>query len=124
MAANEDNDGPLPEGAEPYSRAQKALLAAVVAVGLLIMAGVGVVVFTIVNRLGKLPDTTKEAASATVPLSMPAESRLELPAGAIVEETVLDGNRLAVRYRTANGAAIVLFDLTTGRTLSTVAIGP
>ncbi len=124
MAANEDNDGPLPEGAEPYSRAQKALLAVVVAVGLLIMAGVGVVVFTIVNRLGKLPDTTKEAASATVPLGMPAESRLALPAGASIEETVLDGNRLAVRYRTQSGTSIVLFDLTTGRTLGTVVLGP
>lgn len=124
MAANEDNEDPLPEGAEPYSRAQKALLAAVVAVGLLIMAGVGVVVFTIVNRLGKLPDTPKVASSATVPLSMPAESRIELPSGATVEETVLDGSRLAIRYRTQSGTSIVLFDLTTGQTLGTVALGP
>lgn len=124
MASNEDSDGPLPEGAEPYSRAQKALLAAVVAVGLLIMAGVGVVVVTIVNRLGSLPDTPKTTLEATEPVPLPAGSRLELPLGAEVLETELDGNRLAVRYRSPGGAGIILFDVSTGKSLGTVVIGP
>ena len=122
-ATDDDRDGPLPEGAEPYSRAQKALLAAVVVVGLLIMAGVGVVIVTIVNRLGKLSDTPKDAVSATVPFSMPADGRLTLPAGAVIEETALDGSRLAVRYRAGSQTAIVLYDLSTGQTLGTVTVG-
>jgi hypothetical protein len=125
MAADDNElEGPLPEGAAPYSRAQKALLAVVVGLGLLIMAGVGVVVVTIVNRLGKLSDTPKPAAVATRTPAMPAESRLALPDGAVVEETVLDGSRLAVRYRSPSGAGIVVFDLETGKPLGTVKIGP
>jgi hypothetical protein len=125
MAVDEDDpSGPLPEGAAPYARAQRALLAALVIVGLLLMAGVGVVVVTIVNRLGKLSDTPKPGAEATAAWTMPAESHVVLPAGAVVEETALDGARLALRYRSPSGAGIIIVDLATGRALGRVTLGP
>jgi hypothetical protein len=125
MAGDEDDPGgPLPEGAESYSRAQKALLAAVVTVGLLIMAGVGVVVVTIVDRLGRLSDTPTASVKATAGFTMSSDSRLALPAGAVVEETTLDGTRLAVRYRAPSGNGIIIFDLATGKTLGMVTFGP
>jgi hypothetical protein len=126
LRANDDEapNGPPAEAAMPYSRGQKALLGAVVVVGLLIMIGVGVVIFTIVNRLGKLPDTQKSPPEATAALTMPAEATLALPAGAEVEEMALDGARLALRYKSPSGAGIVLYDLSAGTSLGTVRLGP
>lgn len=127
LKANDDEApaGPLTEEAMPYTRAQKALLGAVVVVGLLIMIGVGVVIFTIVNRLGKLSDTQKSPPEATEPaLAMPAEAKLALPEGAEAEEMALDGSRLAIRYRGPAGAGIVIYDLAAGSTIGTVRLGP
>lgn len=127
LKANDDEApaGPLTEEAMPYSRAQKALLGAVVVVGLLIVIGVGVVIFTIVDRLGKLSDTQKSPAEATAAaLAMPAEAKLVLPEGVEAQEMTLDGSRLAIRYRGPAGSGIVVYDLATGKTLGTVRLGP
>ncbi len=120
---DEEPPGPLTEEALPYSRAQKALIAAVACVGLLIMVGVGVVIFTVVNRLGSLSDTPKGTGEATAPLTMPATVRLALPAGAEVQDMALDGPHLAIRYRAGSETAILIYDLSTGKPVGTVAIG-
>ncbi|MEZ5926073.1 MAG: DUF6476 family protein [Hyphomicrobiaceae bacterium] len=125
MAGDDDEaTGPLPPGAEPYSRAQKALLAAVVVVGLLIMIGVGVVIMTIVNRLGTLSDSPETASKATSDLALPAMSRLALPAGAVIEEMTLDGSRLAIRFQGPEGRGILIYDLKAGKALGTIEITP
>ncbi len=126
LKANDDEPplGPLTEEALPYSRAHKALIAAVAGVGLLIMAGVGVVIFTVVNRLGSLSDTPKGATEATTALTMPAGARLALPEGAAVQEMALDATHLAIRYKAGTGTAILIYDLAAGKPVGTVAIGP
>ncbi|MFO1170169.1 MAG: hypothetical protein U1E49_04290 [Hyphomicrobiaceae bacterium] len=126
LKANDDEVplGPLTEEALPYSRAQKALIAAVAGVGLLIMAGVGVVIFTVVNRLGSLSDTPKGAPEATTAFTIPAGAQLALPKGAEVQEMALDGARLAIRYQSAAGKSILIYDLATAKPIGTVALGP
>lgn len=82
----------------------RALKGLVIGMGGLIVAGLVVVVATVVNR-----SLDRDAAPAT-------ESALALPRGAEVLETALDGGRIALRLRLADGTtAIHVFELATGR---------
>ena len=80
----------------------RALKGLVIVMGALIVAGLVTVVVTIANR-------TVDGGAAT-------EAAFALPAGAEVLETALDGGRIALRLRLADGTtAIHVFDLATGR---------
>ena len=88
----------------------RALKALVIGMGVLIVVGLIVVAVTIANRTldGERP---------------PTEAAFALPDGAKVLETALDGNRIALRLRLADGAeAIHVFDLATGRRVATARI--
>ena len=89
----------------------RALKALVIGMGVLIAAGLAVVVVTVANR-------TLDGGKP------PTEATLALPTGAEVLETALDGDRVALRLRLADGTtAIHVFDLATGRRLATARIG-
>ncbi len=80
----------------------RALKGLVIGMGVLIVAGLAVVVVTIANR-------SFHGAAA------PTDAVLALPQGAEVVETSLDGQRLALRLRLADGTSeIHVFDLATG----------
>ena len=89
----------------------RALKGLVIGMGALIVAGLAVVAVTIVNR-------SLDGGAAT-------EAALALPEGAEVLETALDGGRVALRLRLADGTtAIHVFDLATGRRIAAARIGP
>ena len=85
----------------------------VIAMGLLIVAGVTILGVTIANRIAARGD----AAQA------PTEQfALSLPDGARIVETTLGDDRLALRLETPDGIQILIVDLTTGALVSTVNI--
>ena len=89
----------------------RALKALVIGMGVLIAVGLATVVVTIANRT---LDTDRP----------PTEAAFAIPPGAEVLETALDGGRVALRLRLADGTtAIHVFDLATGRRVATVRIG-
>ena len=80
----------------------RALKALVIGMGVLIAAGLVTVVVTIASR-------TLDGGKP------PSEAAFAVPAGAEVLETALDGDRMALRLRLADGTtAIHVFDLATG----------
>ncbi len=85
----------------------------VIAMGLLIVAGVAVLGITVVNRI---------AARSEVASTPPEQIALSLPEGTRIVETALANDRLALRVETAHGAEILIVDLSTGKLVSTVAI--
>ena len=86
-----------------------ALKGLVIGMGVLIFAGLIVVVVTIANRMGG------DGAAKT---PMATESTLQIPAGAQVLETTLDGSRVALRLRLRDGAtAIHVFNLADGKSV-------
>ena len=88
----------------------RALKALVIGMGVLIVAGLATVVVTIANRT---LDTDRP----------PTEAAFALPDGAAVLETALDGDRVALRLRLADGTtAIHVFDLATGRRVAVARI--
>jgi len=93
----------------------KALKALVIGMGVLIFAGLVVVVVTIANRSGspKPPTAEPKGGSGT----------LEIPAGATVLESDLDSARVALRLRLSDGTMVLsIHDLATGKHLSTLPI--
>ena len=93
----------------------RALQAAVVVMGILIVAGVVVIVVTMVNRMGQRP-----------PAGLPAfgEVPLTLPAGARVVWATVDGGRLVIHIQGAGDAArFEVVDLATGARLGSVRVG-
>ena len=89
----------------------QALKALVILMGILIVAGIAVIGFTISQRLAKpatgLPDL--------------GEVTLGQPAGTTILSAIPGDGRLAVSVRLPDGATrIVIIDLATGRRLGTV----
>jgi hypothetical protein len=107
-------------GSGPLSAGQvRALKIAVVVMGVLIVLGL----FTVIARiiyLASRPGRQVQAASQAVK----AEQRLALPPGAVVRQTSLSGDRLAVHYEAPSGAGIVVLDLASGHVVSRIELAP
>lgn len=89
----------------------RALKFLVIAMGVLIVAGVGFIAITIADRSAK--SLSGDAAPADVSVAIPPGSR--------IVETTLDGDRLALRLELADGATRVLVvDTATGREIARV----
>jgi hypothetical protein len=84
------------------------LKAAVVVMGLLILAGIAVVGVTLVNRMG---GTSPSVATA---------GRIELPAGARVIETHVDGKTVMLRLAMPDGSARIAVYETSGKLVSMI----
>ncbi len=90
--------------------------------GVLIIIGTAVVGYTIVQRkMATNGGTVKTGAAAPAsPMSF-GEVMAKLPADAVVEEMVGEGNRLMVRIRDAGDAqSILIFDLNNGQRLGVI----
>ena len=88
----------------------RALKGLVIGMGALIVAGLAAITVIIVDR--------------TLDVAAPTEAAFALPAGAELLETALDGNRVALRLRLADGTeAIHVFELATGRRVAVARIG-
>jgi hypothetical protein len=90
----------------------QALKFAVVVMGILIVVGMVVMAVTIASRLSAMADVEPALADHIA---------LSLPPGAVIVETDLDGDRLALRLETPEGPAVQVFDLASGALLSTIA---
>lgn len=97
----------------PEAGLQRMLKIAVTAMGLLIVIGLGAVVFRLA-RLASEPGSGAIASAQT----------LTLPSGAAVRSLSLSGQRLAVHYSSPGGEGIALLDVATGRVLSRIRVAP
>lgn len=97
---------------KPGSRANlRALLALVIFMGIVIVAGMVVVGVTIANRLGSLGDGERAASSA----AGFGEASVPIPAGCAIVETRPEGNRLIVRLGSGGRCdQLLVIDLRSG----------
>ena len=107
---------------------------AVVGMAILIVLGMGAVIWRIVGLAKdsslKTAGTEKSAITGTASTSaglssaLVPEAILNLPAGAAVRSTSLSGNRLAVHFDAPSGSGIAIIDLESGQTLTRVHLPP
>lgn len=113
----------------------KALKVSVILMGVLILAGLAVVAITVAKRAGRPGPPAGMSHEVAPPIAgMPAvasgpagfgQVTVNYPAGFEPVETVADGDRLIVRFKSPTGAGrIVILDMKTGRVLGTVTLAP
>ena len=107
---------PMPSGQAPHSRVQSILKFVVVALGVLLLAGLATVIGRIIYLASAPP--AQPVASSTVGSSQ----TLQLPPGSEVRSISLSGDRIAVYYEMPEGSGIAVLDLATGRKTSHVSI--
>ena len=121
MTTAVDPDNTPIEGTVFTPRQVRLLKFAVVAMGLMILVGLGAVIVGMIyqaSKVGKKP--VSAAAPAALGSGIAGAGALTVPEGSKVTTMALDGNRLAVHFTTADGGEIVIVDLTTGRVLSRI----
>jgi len=108
----------------------RALKTLVIVLGILIVAGLGLVGYVLVKRglNSAPPQPVASAAAPAAPIA--AETpygpiAIELPAGAKIASTHVTGGRLVVELAMPNGAERVLaLDLADGRLIGTIDLKP
>lgn len=104
----------------------RGLKSLVIGMGVLIVVGLTVVIVTVVKRYGG-DDTksTNSSASVSVPVAHGfGEKRVQMPTGAKILETILDGNRVVLRLNLTDGEqALLLIDANSGQRIGLIRLG-
>ncbi len=108
------------QAARADTRNMKPLIALVIIMGVLIVAGLVVVVVTIANRLGGADRITNTRAAAEF-----ATVDLPVPAGCEVMETTTADDRLILRLGSGERCnQVLIVDMATGRLLGMLRLVP
>ena len=112
----------------------KLLKASVIIMGILIVVGMTILLVTVIKRYGEGDPATAGAAGSSsslgAGLSVPVERgfgerAVAIPKGAEPLETRLDGGRLVVRLRLADGtSALLILDAASGEKLGLIRLDP
>lgn len=97
----------------------RMLKIAVIAMGVVLVLGFIAVIARIVYLVSRGSDT-----ATTVSQPIKDTARLAMPAGAVVRNLSISGNRLAIHYDGPAGSGIIVLDLQTGTPVSRIQIVP
>ena len=108
------------EAAKADTRTMKPLVALVILMGVLIVAGLVVIVVTIANRMGGA-----EPIAAATALPSFGTIDLPIPPGCQIMETATSEGRLILRLGTGDRCnRVLIVDMATGRLIGTLRIAP
>ena len=116
----DEQEAPLDPAFEKVRRKMVRLL---VISSSVIILGLMAVVYSIVYRVNRIPQpanpaTANQAAEEVVP---PAQQSITLPAGFVVQNTSIDGNRVLLFGSGADGRKrIVIHDIGSGKTVTEI----
>ncbi len=91
--------------------------------GVLIIAGMGVIGVTMVRRITSAATDTVETTATTAAGGF-GQVELAVPTGARLVDMDVDGDRLVLHLETADGARVLVIDLTTGKTVGAIDLAP
>ena len=109
---------PMHSAQNPNARVQSILKLVVIALGILLVAGLAIVIGRIIY-LASVPSVQPVAASM-----VSSNQTLQLPPGSEVRSVSLSGNQMAVYYEMPEGSGVAVLDLATGRKATHVSIVP
>jgi hypothetical protein len=132
MGRDDDNQGSRSvtsdiEPAPPRSATERALIVVVIALAVLILAGLAAVAWRVLQlgtgRAAKSDSVTLPGAGPAA-AALPPTAGIALPAGAEVTAMALDGDRLAVHYKAGAEKGIAIIDIAGGRELGRIRLSP
>jgi len=116
------NSNPSPDTGADVPPPPRALKAAVLIMGILLIVGFFVVFTTIIYRT--VNSGNESGVSRGSVTSGYGEIETRLPAGATVGETTLDGDRLVVRYTLGDRTGFLVLDVKRGHELGRFLMAP
>ncbi len=116
MIAESDASPETIPGTVFNSRQVRLLKIVVIAMGLLLVAGFGIVIATIVYQAMQRSGSEGEGP----PTALTPELILALPANASISSITLDGDRMAVHIKGSNDSEIIVIDIEKGEVVSRV----
>ncbi len=108
---------PMHSAQAPNARVQSILKLVVIALGVLLVAGLAAVIGRIIY-LASAPSAQPVAATS----ALSSSQTLQLPPGSQVRSISLSGNQIAVHYEMPEGSGIAILDLATGRKTAHISI--
>jgi hypothetical protein len=125
-----DTDNTPIEGSPFTPRQVRMLKIAVVVMGVLLVAGFLLIIATIAFQASQM-GVEDEVAPAAEQASRPAGDRarpesfdVTIPEGAEVTDMAVDGNRLMLHLKTAEGGDVLVIDLESGKVVSRIGLRP
>lgn len=115
-ASQQSASEPMRSAQALNARVQSILKFIVIALGVLLVAGLAAVIGRIIY-LASAPSAQPVAAS-----TLSSSQTLQLPAGSQVRSISLSGNQIAVHYEMPDGSGIAILDLATGRKTAHISI--
>jgi hypothetical protein len=104
-------------GAHPDARQVRALKIVVIVLGALLIIGFAVVI-------GRIAWLATQPGGATAPARNAPTFSIALPAGAVIRQTTVSGDRMTVQFESPQQTGIIVLNLTTGHVLSRVEFYP
>jgi len=115
-ASQHSASNPMHSNQVPHARVQGVLKFVVIALGVLLVAGLATVIGRVIY-LALAPPAQPVVSSA-----VSSNQTLQLPHGSEVRSISLSGNQMAVHYEMPEGSGIAVLDLATGREATHVSI--
>ncbi len=116
QTSNTADDGAAPA---PAPLLHHVLLVSILLMGLVLIAGLGLVIYGFVGTL-----STEEAAGPAPDSGAPYRHTLSLPAASRIVESFALGDRLALRLHTPEGEVLLLIDPGTGTEVGRIRFAP
>jgi len=116
-ASQKSASEPMRSAQAPNARVQSILKFVVIALGVLLVAGLATVIGRIIY-LASAPSAQPAAETST----LSSRQTLQLPPGSQVRSISLSGDQIAVHYETPEGSGIDVLDLATGRKTAHISI--
>lgn len=121
-STSDDDNAPLP-GTVFTPRQVRVLKIAVIAMGVLLVAGFVAILVAIVYKAGQLGESEETRLPAPAAIAAPTDGAFVLPEGGTIVSMALDGDRLALHVKGPDGTEIVVLDVRTGAVVSRIGIG-
>jgi hypothetical protein len=116
---SEPDNTPLP-GTVFTPRQVRALKIAVIVMGLLLVGGFAFVLAAIVYQASRGGQDGRNASA----IATSVETELAIPKDATITALSLEGDRLALHFKSEVGAEIAVVDLKTGKVISRIRLKP
>lgn len=104
------------QNTEPIAPGPRAMIAAVVALGVILALGVVVLIVAVFIRISGGGGASEAKAGPRL------DTTLTLPQGAEIQQVTLDGSRLVVHAAGPRGGQIMVYDIRTGRPIARIRV--
>lgn len=100
----------------------RALKALVIFMGILIVVGIGFLIYGLITKLGNVPVTGQERVVSLMPDTSGGRLNISVPQGSRFEQMEIADSRIVLRFATQDAQVLVFIDAVTGSVVGPMTI--